>query len=572
MKRVFITCGIVSLCALGYGATYSIDLDAGNDANAGTQGSPWRSIPGTRNVGDTADLSAAYGGGTFSTSSKVPVGTLFLVKSGTSWTTNDGGRINITSSWYDNASAASPITIRVDTNWGSGPVTFDFLGITVPIGGFLVQRDGIYIDGGARTNLIVKNSPLRGIHYKEQAGSVVSLNDCGVSGVKFINNGTSPTDNSSGAGVAQLEFVRANGVTVLDCEFDGGGTNWANGLILGESGMGVTSCMVSNCAAYSHFGTTAGNDTGIGFKSFNGQVRFYSCVASNNLKGYDLGEQTGAGTNIFYRVINGTMASNIWGITMSDKSAARAGTHTNLVLNCLLSSNQNNGVWNYGGPFTSIFAHNTFQGNGGASNQNSASIRVGNDNGERQVINVYMYNNIFHKPAGRGNINVHYYSQDLDSDGLSIDSDYNAWIARAGENFGYWAGAEGTSDNQTYLYGANGPGQSGNWYSFYSYSATAPTNGATGHFHCDLHSRATGGVDSTEPSLSADLVLTASYGGVNLSGQAWFLPEIGYDRAGVYRTTWDMGAFEAPGSGGTTAVGGSRMAGKWVMKGNAKLK
>lgn len=545
MKSSLFIVALVLFVASGFTATYSIDFDAGTDSNAGTQGSPWRSIPGTRNVGDTADLSASYGGGVFTTSSKVPAGTLFLVKGGTRWDTNDGGRINITSSWYDNASAASPITIRVDTNWGSGAVTIDGLGITVPISLVLIQRDGVYVDGASANNLIVKNSLLRGIYYKEQAGSSVSLNDCGVSFVKFINNGTSPTDNSTGAGVAQLEFVRANGVTALNCEFDGGGTNWGNGLILGESGMGVTSAMVSNCVAYSHFGTTGGNDTGIGFKAFNGQARFYSCVASNNLKGFDLGEQVGDGTNIFYRLINSTMASNIWGLTMSDNSGPRPGTHTNLVLNCLVYSNQYIGVWNYGGPFTSIYAHNTFQGNGGASNQNSASIRIGNDNGERETVNVFFYNNICYKPAGRGNINVHYYKQDVDSDGLNLNSDYNSWIARAGENFGYWAGGDTVPDNQTYLYGADGPGHaSGNWYAFYSYSTTGPTNGALGHFHADAHSRGTGADDTIAPPFDANYGLTSSYPGSNLSTQSWYTAEMGIDRNGVTRTSWDLGAFE----------------------------
>lgn len=550
---------VFCMAARAFSATYYIDFDSGNDASAGTStGTAWKSLPGTQDAASTGDLSSSYGGGTFTTSSKVPAGTIFKIKSGTTWNSTDGGRWNITSSWYDNGASANPILIQLDTGWGSGGTLVDGTGMVVPIALCLVQRDGVIIDGVITNGLMFANSTNRGVYYKEQAGTSVSLLDVGVRFLCLSNNSTLAASDSAGSGRGYLQFPRATGVTVSNVVMIGN-NNWGCGLILGEAGMGVTNAVIANSVATGLQGDTSANDSGIGFKAFNSSFLLINSIATNNLKGCDFGEQNGAGSNIFYRVVNCTLASNMWGIASSDKSGPRAGTHTNLLLNCLVYSNQYNGVWNYGGPFTSIEVHNTMYGNGASSNFNSASIRLGNDNAERETVTCYIYNNIFYKPAGRGNFNNHQFDQDIDSDGFSLDSDYNSWIARAGENFGYWAGAEGAPDNQTYTYGANGPGHaSGNWYAFYSYSATGPTNGATGHFHCDAHSYATSGDVTTEPPFAADYTLTTHYPGLNISTKPWYLPEMGLDRNGATRTSWDLGAYEYVPTGPVATPGGVR--------------
>lgn len=44
-----------------FAATYYVDFAAGSDTNAGTQASPWRHLPGTRNTGNGADISTCWG-------------------------------------------------------------------------------------------------------------------------------------------------------------------------------------------------------------------------------------------------------------------------------------------------------------------------------------------------------------------------------------------------------------------------------------------------------------------------------------------------------------------------------
>lgn len=564
--KILLTLSLFVAFNLG-ATTYYIDHGAGNDSLGGTTtGTAWKSIPGTRDTGNTADLVSSYGGGVVSTINKVPAGTIFKIKSGTTWDSTDGGYISITSSWYDDASAASPIIFQVDTTWGSGQVVYDASGITVPIAMILIQRNGIYWDGVVSNGILVENSTGDGIQYKEKAGSNASLLDCNTQNIQFFNNGTSGFDNTSGSGLAQLSFRRATGVYVYNCVFDGD-NNWANGLKLGESGMGVTNAFVTTCSAFTLQGSTSGNDSGIGFKAFNSQVIFTNCISTNNLKGFDVGEQTGSGSNIFYTITSSTISSNIWGIASSDRSGPRTGTHTNLFYNNIISSNYYNGLWNYGGPYTTILIHNLFLGNGAGNNFNAYQVRMGNDSSEREVVNGYIYNNIFFKPSGRGQFNVHYFNQDSESDGFSLYSDYNSWVSTASENFAYWGSSEVTSDNQIFTYGANGPGNaSGNWYVWYSYSITQPTNGAFGHFHADGNSYATSGSNPTLPLFDSSYHLTGGYRGANLSTNSWYLAVMGIDKDGVSRSGWDLGPYEF------IDLTARRLSGNAKLTGNATLR
>ena len=131
---------------------------------------------------------------------------------------------------------------------------------------------------------------------------------------------------------------------------------------------------------------------------------------------------------------------------------------------------------------------------------------------------------------------------------MNIDSDYNSWVQRSGEEFCRWGYY--TTDQKSYSYGSNGPGHnSGDWYTYYGHTSSAPSNGALGHHHADAHSKGTGASYTTLPSfldvVNHDYSLASSYPGVDLSSKSWYIPEMGRDYNGNPRTIWDMGAFEA---------------------------
>ena len=89
--------------------------------------------------------------------------------------------------------------------------------MTTPIGGGLVQRDGIKIKGGSNNQrLIWANSLSNGLYFKEQAGTSASLLDCWVQYCKFTNNCTGTTSDLAGSGKAGLVITRATGVWVSD--------------------------------------------------------------------------------------------------------------------------------------------------------------------------------------------------------------------------------------------------------------------------------------------------------------------------------------------------------------------
>ncbi len=205
--------GLLFLTALsspGYAATYYIDFDNGNDDNAGSsQALAWKTIPGTRNSADTNWQQTEWGApgnSVFNSTKKVPKGTVFALKRGTTHDRYNGGKIWINTTYYNSdGDADNPIKFIVVEDWGSGEVTFD--GTDINVGGnsrglIYIAVDGVEFDGRANSAIamIVRDSAYNGISTQ---WNLRGLNDISIRYVKLINNGTNITNDSSGASNGQ---------------------------------------------------------------------------------------------------------------------------------------------------------------------------------------------------------------------------------------------------------------------------------------------------------------------------------------------------------------------------------
>ena len=522
-------------------ATYYVDFDAGSDAAAGTStGTAWKSIPGTRTTTDTGYRQSAWG--SITSAARIADGDIIKLKGGTVHTNDYGGHVWLTGAsggFYD-FGYTTGIVIETDTGWGTGNAVLDGRGMTVGIALVLSQIDGVTFRG-----LTIQECQEVGLQIKEKGGASPPCTNIVIGSCTFIGNGRGLTNDLAGSGKGQISVRRAQNLTITNC-FLNGDTNFINGVLLGNNGWAVNNGWVANNRVINHRGDLAGNDSGIGFKTLNSAVTFTNCISTNNLKGWDCGEQSAPG-NWNVTVIDSVAGWNAWGINFNNSFA---GTVNYYAINNLVFSNSVNGFNCYAGPFNLHIIHNTVWGNGSGAAGTAGNIRVNNDNPDRTVIAARILNNNFFKPSGASeNFYNHYFKQNVDSDYLSMECDYNSWVQTASEAFATWAGSEGAPDTTTYSYGANGPGKaSGNWYSWYSYSTTPPTNGATGHFQSDANSKGTGATDTTSPPFTSiatqDATLTASYVGTSLSGKSWYTSNMGRDRAGIARTTWDIGAYE----------------------------
>ncbi len=524
------------------GATYYVDLDGGVDSNAGTKVAPWKTLPGTRNVGDTAYVSAAYGPGglTVSTSARVAAGDTFMLKLGTIHDSTDGGKVMFNSTYYVTTANTTnnPITIMTDPTWGSGAIPeFNGTGMTLGGGGFGLLH--ITVGGIFVSNVLVAKSPYNGI----SAYPLVDIQGPTIRKVFFGTNGTTYTPGLDDASEGNIHLLRSYGGTIADCTVMGGNSSY-QGMSFGESHRACWGYVVTNCYVENMNGN---DDGGIAYKALNSQIDFINCTATGCYKGFDGGEINGDGSNILYR-INGFQAySNIFGLNINGAGGAYAGTIDFYVWNSSIYTNGHNGIYVYSGPYNVTLAHNLVSNNGKLAGFSDSNVRIENDGGERQIINANVFNNIFDRPAGPQNFYNHYFRQDVDADGLNLTMDYNGWIQRASEQFAAWAQSNPLPDNTLYIYGADGPGHaSGNWWAWYSSSTTPPANGRTGHFHADPHSKGTGATDTTPPPFTSPVNyrLTNHYAGTNISVRSWYLTEMGIDAGGQTRVFWDMGPLE----------------------------
>ena len=344
-----------------------------------------------------------------------------------------------------------------------------------------------------------------------------------------------------------------------NCVFDGNNNGFINGLALGQSARRVLFYTVSNCVSYNHRGT---NDAGMGFKAYNSQVTYKNCTAYNNHKGWDLGENEGVpNTDIIYKLINCLAYENDYGINFNGPfnpyggGIEWTGSVKFYLINSIARDNYRAGSNIYAGPFDAYIVHSIFDSNG--NGLGDSNLIIGPDGEmDNKRINTYLYNNILYKPnvaGNRANFVIPFWIQGdtepANDSFFNLDSDYNAWIQNSSEYFCLW-NFWGDTDDKSYSYGPNGPGHGagGAWYDDYGGTVAVPPNGATGHHGADEHSMATGGDSFVPPPFKSvsthDYRLTASYSGVDLSSKNWYIPEMGFDRDGKKRFSWDMGAYE----------------------------
>lgn len=530
-----------------FGATYYVDFDSGNDAAAGTStATAWKTIPGTYKADGSGFLNAAWG--SITTSARIPDNTIIKIKCGTTHSSAAGGYVWLgASSGHFYSLGYSSLIIQSDTTWGTGTTaTLDGDGMTIGIGLILCQIDGVTFRG-----LNLNNSDVSGLHAKEKAGDSSALTNLVFDGLSFFNNGKSYLTDAAGAGDGQLNIRKAVNVLVTNCAFNGD-QNYINGVLSGDNHKTVTGSVI-NCTATNHLGDIVGNDSGIGFKALNGQLTFKNCTSRDNLKGFDLGEQSGDDADITYKVLNCTSVSNAWGVNFNCAAAPYLGAVNFYLVNSLVISNAIAGMNVYSGPFHFYAVHNYFQDNGlstlgGTPLYNNAHMIITPNSGaDTNHIEAYIYNNIFtgqRAGGGTGNTAVfltHYFKSTND---FTFVSDYNSYVqSGANTTFCSWSDAWGAG-YAAFSFGANGPGHaSGNWYLQYGNDTTPPALG-TGHYHSDAHSKGTGCDDTTAAPINSDYMPTATFAGLGLSDKAWYISEMGTDRAGKPRNEWTIGAYE----------------------------
>jgi hypothetical protein len=461
-------------------------------------------------------------------------------------------------------------------------VTFDADGMTMPVNDrygliHVVDIGGLIFDGVAGVSnsydgFIIRDCDVSGISFEiTRMGPILGGK---IYYTKFYNN--HKTDREHFAGQIWFGGNVGGGGTWTDavidhCEFDGNG-NHCEGLELGAPNIMVTNATVSNCVSYNHLFSINSDDAGMGFKGVNvANLTMTNCEAYNNGKGMDNGNKWCQKDPTFHghwKWINCTFRGNTGenstayaqyssglGIT---GSVSGASPNYAYVINCIIRDNASQGLVWYGSGYLYV-VHSVLDNNGTGSpgNWERPNIRLNPDGHQfTGLMRVYLYNNIFYKPAGGKNGRTPYWHKDYSN--FSIDSDYNSWVQRASEVFWGFGEFAGYSCGQDHTYGANGPGHtSGEWYSYYSCGPSgyprlsmpegAPRSG-TGHYHCDANSKGTGATDTTLPPFldvtNHDYRLTTHYLGTNLSGKSWYISDMGKDRNGNTRSSWDIGAYE----------------------------
>jgi hypothetical protein len=550
--------------------TYYIDFDNGNDSASGTSSTTaWKTIPGTRTTNNSTWRSTSWGGQTIDANHKVPAGTIFKLKSGSVHDASDGGQILISSTFYhSNYTLENPVLFQRDTtpNWGNGgAVIFDGAGFYMTaaqaayagFGVIHMQVGGVCFDGVTSNGIEVRNGPNSGISsYANGGGQIVGTN---LSYIKFFNNGTTIANDTEGASQGQLLIHYADGGTIRHCNFDGN-NRYGCGIMAGETTTPtITNLTIDHCVVYNHKGD---DDAGIGIKTVSAQATISNCEMYNNFKGSDNGAKK-TGFNPVLKFINNYVHHNVEsGLNGNGAAAINLSNVMNMYLiNNIIVDNGVQGSYFYDGAMNLYLFGNLFANNGtiGSSYYGRANLKVSNNVSppEGAPISIYLYNNIFYKPdpgANSSNIDVPLWRRfTAPISGLSISSDYNAWVQNSSEYFSNWGSLSGSDETVNFSYGVDGPGHTtGKWYNWYGGSAMPPASGALGHFHQDVHSKGTGAADSTLPKFkdysARNFELTEPYSGVNLLtkfGQSsWYISEINFDRSGKLRSTWDIGPYD----------------------------
>ncbi|HVK56082.1 MAG TPA: right-handed parallel beta-helix repeat-containing protein [Burkholderiales bacterium] len=399
-----------------FAATYYVDPASGNDSNAGTsQSSPWKTIPGTRNTGNSGWLRSAWG--SISSSSKLQPGDVIQLKAGGAMGSSVGGRLLIDGTYYNNGSANAPIIIQVSPSWGSGNFTYDMSGVSPEQWSGLIHiqdRSHIQIKGaGAGKRFVVKNANGLGVNsygssgnrqqgivfdYLEIAGSKDTGLNMSYSDNWRVSNTISHDNGTLGFGVGGLADQATNNGQFIDSEAYGNGkTDDGSGIRHGFGLYGGTNISYIRCKARNNgrdgfdFGTTSNNS--------NTSATVIDSSAYDN--GEDGFGSNGGGSSNVYTYINSVAFNNAqagWNIYGGADSS---------LYNCI--SHHNGSQNGYGGNFM-IYAHN----HDGKAAYTKAKLR----------------NCIGYKPKAYANV----YSYNSDGLPTSIDSDYNIFVPRSSDS------------------------------------------------------------------------------------------------------------------------------------------
>ncbi len=576
---------------------FYVDFEGGDDTHDGTSpATAWKHIPGTRTLDGSAWLVSSFAGGTYQPSigHKLPYNSRIRIKAGSRYNGDwDGsvchaGFIWLDRNWLtdgsyeDNRLGVTPIGSSsawdqyifegyYESGWGTegAPVIFDGQHFnSTQIGICLVY---CMVDGTTWTSPYVRgmqfiNSPRGGLQIKTKQNP----NTYPVLWTKCVNcygenNGTSFITDGAGATEGSINIVKAAGVRLTACEFNGAG-NFINGVMFGDSNLSVTDALVTDCVAYGHHGTYVDNDSGIAFKAVNSQITWRNCHVHDNLKGFDMGQQSGS-TPVYYDAEYWVIGCHIHGCTwgVNTNCSATAGfdkTHKCYLVGNLIHDVTYQGVNAYSGPFDLWVLHNTFFNNGsllytagseanpsGNGGTLTCHIRINPDTAaDTRTITAHVRNNIFHTAQHWVGFTAIFAPATND---LTLDINDNVYVQGGTEGFWHWASSTG-GQSADFTFGADGPGHgatdsAGHWQAWYGKDTTPPTLG-TGHFGCDTRSKGTGCLDTQVPSFTdaddGDYTLTGSFPGANLSTEIWYNAEMGTDPTGRARTEWTMGAFE----------------------------
>lgn len=275
-------------------ATFFVDPSAGNDSNAGTsQGTAWATLPGW---GSTTTH------GAFTSSNKIPVGSIIEIKAGTTLT---GQRWVLNSTYFAQpANNAQRVTIQVSSSWGSGNFVINGLGASVPAFNAGIQQVGlsyITITGADATRRFeFKNYPSEGFLWYQGSGTegnsvrdhgnILAWFDCH----HHVNHGIDA--------IWQEGYLLQDGLA-HDCgAIEGNPAGKASGIILGSTADAAgENGIVRRVRGYSNGTAATQNDGSVSFgiqQTGGKNLRYEDCEWDHNGRdGSDNGRADNAGNS-----------------------------------------------------------------------------------------------------------------------------------------------------------------------------------------------------------------------------------------------------------------------------------
>ena len=326
-------------------ADYFVDPAAGLDSNTGTStGAAWKNLPGTRNSGNTAYLNTH----------SISAGDIIEIKAGSSFTSTTSGYILINSTYYANGTSGSPIVIRTSKTWGSGNVSYNLTGITIPqyFGGWHILREYIHLIGHVDSLLQIHSGSNANGFNVEYYGVIVSVDgpkmeylDC--YGHSYANGGAGPAADGIMNNCSWRDATGSGSGFQFGLADDQTCANWF-----------ITDSSFNDNAPTYH---TADNTLPHGAHCVGDHtLTFTRCQANGcGRDGFDMGIATGTGLTATINLIDCESVSNGEdGIGCNNQAGAPANTVTVNVVNHRFWGN-NNGMQIYDGVTANVY-HSVF--------------------------------------------------------------------------------------------------------------------------------------------------------------------------------------------------------------------